>query len=68
MTTLHPGQSVRLSKGSDHEGEPVVIWSQAPGSGCYWAHLPNGHVVHIQVRQLMAEPAPRVTIREDLAP
>jgi hypothetical protein len=65
---LYPGQRVKLSTDSEHAGENVIIWSAAPGPGCYWAHLPDHNVVHIQVRNRIDRETLHVIIREDLIP
>lgn len=38
MTSYRPGQQLRLTT----DGRLVTVWSAAPGSGCYWAHVGEG--------------------------
>jgi hypothetical protein len=61
MTTYGPGQRLTVT-GS---GQQVVIWSRAPGSGAYWAHLlPGCEVVLITVRNTRTDVHPLVKVVE----
>lgn len=60
--TAHPPGSLLTVTDT---GAQVVIWSQAPGPGQYWAHLlPDADVVLISVRHVRTSPLPIVKVEE----
>jgi hypothetical protein len=61
-TAIRSGQRLRLADDSEHPGKTVVVWSAAPGTGTYWAHL-GDEVVLVQVRT-PRNSVPHVSLKE----
>lgn len=67
------GQGVRVGQRlRTDEGHLVVVWSAAPGSGCYWCHLldedrPTAvpRMVKVRIARKPHAPTPSITVVED---
>lgn len=59
MSRYRPGQSLRLTE----DGRRATIWAEAPGPGCYWAHLDGvQRPVLIRITDRKTAPLPIVTL------
>jgi hypothetical protein len=66
VSAVQPGVRLHLSGDGVTLGDPVVIWSEAPGSGCYWAQYPNDRrAFRVRVTHLKIAPHPMVVITEE---
>jgi hypothetical protein len=65
--SVRPGVRLHLSEDGIKQGDPIVIWSEAPGVACYWAHASGdpSSVVRVRVIHSKIAPHPIVTITEE---
>ena len=67
MSAIRAGMRLRLSDDGVKLGDPVIVWSEAYGHGCYWVHRTDDprSVLRVRVVQLRNNPHPIVKITED---
>ena len=65
--SVRPGVRLHLSPDGVQLGDPIVIWSEAPGVACYWAHASDdpSSVIRVKVTHVRTAPHPIVTITEE---
>jgi hypothetical protein len=67
VSNVKLGSKLRLSEDGVRLGDPVIVWSEAPGQGCYWVQRPDDprSVMRVRVTQHRNLPHPIVTITEE---
>lgn len=65
--SVRPGVKLHLSEDGTKLGDPVVIWSEAPGVACYWAQRQgdNSSTFRVRVTHSKIAPHPIVRITEE---
>jgi hypothetical protein len=65
--SVRPGVLLHLSEDGTQLGDPIVIWSEAPGVGCYWVQRQgdSSSAFRVRITHSKIAPHPIVTITEE---
>ena len=63
---IRPGMRLHMSEDGVHQGDPVVVWAEAPGVACYWVQrVGDTTAFKVRVIDKRTAPHPVVTINEE---
>ena len=66
MKGIRPGQRLHLSDDGVTQGDPVVVWGEAPGVACWWVQrIGKQQAFKVRVIDRKNAPHPVVKITEE---